>query len=102
MSVPMGVPGPTLVKRSLFSTLNMVGSSSVMASQNGLIPVHNTPISDDDTHTSSGSFCGYRFADVPLEVCQYFRVHAFDFSQIAVGEQAIFFRGCRCDTHLCQ
>src|SRR6266849_6247392 len=49
-----------------------------------------------------GCFCRYRFTDVPLKVCQYFCVHAFEFSQIAVGEQAIFFRGCRCDAHLCQ
>ena len=42
--------------------------------------IYNTPIGDNDARTFSDSFCGYRFADVPLEVCQYFCVHAFEFS----------------------
>src|SRR5215510_3057731 len=36
MSVPMGVPGPTLVKRSLFSMLSMADTSSDLTWQLGM------------------------------------------------------------------
>ena len=69
-------------------------------------PVTNQPgIGKAHALTGASAFrllCRYRFADVPFQVCQYFCVHAFEFSQIAVREQAIFFWGCRCDAHLCQ